>query len=242
MGKLARAFSLFPLWPGPRHHHWNPFWYIASVPTLSIGHCFGIVPAPGSFASSAFPAPPKKSSETAPKISCVPPKKQPLALGAVSTRFRVPQLQGQKQENNHARKRSSSNRLSWQKPGAQVRQGVRPQVRGSFAGDSAVLEGCRRRMALQDGVASRRSLERSRRVRSDEAAERRPHLRRRHASEQHLREGVRQRQEQDHGAVQGLASEGGFHPQAQPRQERASVGQSAGCCSAGGGAVLAIRL
>jgi len=54
------------------------------------------------------------------------------------------------------------------------------------------------------------------------------HLRRRHAGEQHLREEVRQGQEQDHRAVQGLAGEGGFHPQAQSRQERASVGQSAG--------------
>src|SRR4029077_14243976 len=133
-----------------------------------------------SFASSAFPVPPNKSSETAPKISCAPPKKQPLALGAVSTRFRVPQLQGQKQEKNHARKRSPSNRLSRQKPGAQVRQSVRSQVRGSVPGDSAVLEECRRRMAFQNGVASRRCMERPRRVRGDEAAERRPHLRRRH--------------------------------------------------------------
>ena len=53
-------------------------------------------------------------------------------------------------------KQSSSNRLSRQEPGAQVCQGVRPQVRGSFACDSAVLERCRRRMALQDGVASHR--------------------------------------------------------------------------------------
>jgi single-strand DNA-binding protein len=42
-----------------------------------------------------------------------------------------------------------------------------------------------------------------------------------------LREGVRQRQEQDHRAVQGLAGERGFHPQAQPRQERAGTGQRA---------------
>src|SRR5712692_1155816 len=133
--------SPFPVCPAPRHLHWNPLHCIASVPTLFIGHCFGIIPAPGSFASSAFPVPPNKSPETPPEIVCVPPKKQPLALGAVSTRFRVPQLQGQKQEKNHARKRSSSNRLYRQEPGAQVRQSVRPQVRGYFAGDSKVLEG-----------------------------------------------------------------------------------------------------
>jgi hypothetical protein len=33
------------------------------------------------------------------KISCVPPKKQTLALGAVSARSEVPQLQGQKRRN-----------------------------------------------------------------------------------------------------------------------------------------------
>src|SRR5258708_2040667 len=60
---------------------------LASVSTLSIGHCFGIIPAPGSFAASAFPVPPNKFSETPLKISCVPPQKQPLALGAASTRF-----------------------------------------------------------------------------------------------------------------------------------------------------------
>src|SRR5439155_1507575 len=122
--------------PGPLWHRTDPFRCIVSVSTLSIGHSFGIIPAPGSFASSAFPVSPNKSFETAPKISCVPPNKQPLSLGAVSTRFRVPQLQGQKQEKNHARKRSPSNRLCRQKPGAQVRQGVRPQIRGSFAGDT----------------------------------------------------------------------------------------------------------
>jgi hypothetical protein len=47
---------------------------------------------------------------------------------------------------------------------------VGPQVRGSLACDSAVLEGRRRRMAFQNGVASRRRLERTRRVRRDEIA------------------------------------------------------------------------
>ena len=72
---------------------------ISSFPPLCIGHGFGIIPVPGSFAASAFPAPPNKSSESAPKISRVPPEKQPLALGAVSSRSRVPQLQGQKRRN-----------------------------------------------------------------------------------------------------------------------------------------------
>jgi hypothetical protein len=102
------------------------FWFIASIPALSIGHGFGIIPAPGSFVAgmqrahfafperrpgskqrtSAFPVPPNKSSETPSKISCVPPKKQPLALGAVSARSSVPQLQGQKR-----RKKMYQNRV-----------------------------------------------------------------------------------------------------------------------------------
>ena len=84
--------------------------------TLSIEHGFGIIPAPRSPArgmqkphfafpqrrpgykkrTSAFPVPPSKSSETPMKISCVPPRwgGQTLALGAVSARSEVPQLQG----------------------------------------------------------------------------------------------------------------------------------------------------
>ncbi len=99
---MARPAAL-PLW-----YQRNLVWSIISVLSLSIGHSFGIIPAPGSpahgmqtphFAASAFPAPPNKSSERAPKISRVPPKKQPLALGAVSARSGVPQLQGQKRRN-----------------------------------------------------------------------------------------------------------------------------------------------
>jgi len=62
----------------------------------SIGHGFGGIPAPGSFVSSAFPFPPKKSPGTAQEIFCAPPEMQTLALGADPSRFRVPQLRGQK--------------------------------------------------------------------------------------------------------------------------------------------------
>jgi hypothetical protein len=51
------------------------------------------------FASATFPVPANKSSETAMKISCVPPEMQTLALGAESARSEVPQLQGQKRRN-----------------------------------------------------------------------------------------------------------------------------------------------
>ncbi len=58
------ALSPSPTAPIPSCHRWNPFRCIVSVPALSIGHCFGIIPASGSFASTAFAAPPNKSSET----------------------------------------------------------------------------------------------------------------------------------------------------------------------------------
>jgi hypothetical protein len=46
------------------------------------------------------------------------------------------------------------------------------------------------------------------------------HLRRGQAGEQHLAEGVRQGQEQDHRAAQGVAGQGRVDSQAQSRQER----------------------
>lgn len=95
-------------------------------------------------------------------------------------------------------------------------------------------------MALQDGLASRRRLERPRRVRGDEAAQGRLHLRRGQACQQHLRQGVRQRQEQGHRAAEDLASARGFHPQAEPRQEGAGAGHRAARRAAGGSSVLTI--
>src|ERR1700733_15480041 len=82
-----------------------------SISALSIGHCFGIIPAPGAFASSAFPVPPNKSSESASKISCAPPEMQTLDLGAESTRSEVPQLQGQKWRKQNVSQFSSTHRL-----------------------------------------------------------------------------------------------------------------------------------
>jgi hypothetical protein len=73
--------------------------FILRVPSaLSIGHGFGGIPAPCSFGSSAFPFPPKKSPGTTQEIFRAPPEMQTLALGADPSRFRVPQLRGQKKE------------------------------------------------------------------------------------------------------------------------------------------------
>jgi hypothetical protein len=52
------------------------------LPLIFLG-CFGPIPAPGSFTASAFPVPPLRR--------WVPPRMQPLALGAAATRFWVPQ-------------------------------------------------------------------------------------------------------------------------------------------------------
>src|SRR5882672_9336046 len=71
---------------------------IVPIPTLSIGHGFGGIPAPCDFVSSAFPFPPKKLREQQRSFCCAPPEMQTLALGADPSRFRVPQLQGQKME------------------------------------------------------------------------------------------------------------------------------------------------
>jgi hypothetical protein len=79
---------------------------------LSIGHGFGGIPAPCSFVSSAFPFPPKNSSQTTAKTFCAPPEMQTLALGADPSRFQVPQLQGQKMElEKNVRKSRRTNRV-----------------------------------------------------------------------------------------------------------------------------------
>jgi hypothetical protein len=54
--------------------------------THFLGHCFGLIPASCSFASSAFPVPPL--------TRWVPPRMQPLALEAEATHFCVTQENG----------------------------------------------------------------------------------------------------------------------------------------------------
>jgi hypothetical protein len=63
------------------------------LPTF-LGTASGQIPAPRTFAPSAFPSPPKKSTETPLKISCAPPEMQSLGLGAAAFRFWVPQKNG----------------------------------------------------------------------------------------------------------------------------------------------------
>jgi hypothetical protein len=63
------------------------------LPLLFSGHCFGLIPASGSLASSAFPVPPLHHFG-------FPPIKQPLALEAEATRFWVPQENGARKRRN----------------------------------------------------------------------------------------------------------------------------------------------
>src|SRR5260370_5326022 len=58
--------------------------------THFLGHGFGLIPAPGSFAASAFTVPPE--------MRWVPPIKQPLALEAEALAFGCPRKMGQKKE------------------------------------------------------------------------------------------------------------------------------------------------
>jgi hypothetical protein len=59
----------------------------------SLGHGFGLIPAPGAFAASAFPVPLLKTR--------VPPGMQPLGWGAVALAFVCPKRMGQKKEKHH---------------------------------------------------------------------------------------------------------------------------------------------
>ena len=95
---------VLPVSPKPSSTHF----VLGLHSTLSIGHGFGGIPAPCSFASSAFPFPPKNSSQTTSKTFCAPPEMQTLALGADPSRFRVPQLQGQKWRLNKCTKIESN--------------------------------------------------------------------------------------------------------------------------------------
>src|SRR5260370_34160894 len=88
---LLLLFQFLPLWV-------TVVVFIVPIPVLCIGHCFGRIPTPCGFESSAFPSPPKKSSRTARKIFCVPPEMQTLVLGVVSLAFGCPNFKGRNGE------------------------------------------------------------------------------------------------------------------------------------------------
>ena len=71
---------------GPPHLPIQPESGISSFSVPFFGHCFGLIPASGGFAASAFTVPPDARR--------VPPIKQPLALEAEDTRSCVPQENG----------------------------------------------------------------------------------------------------------------------------------------------------
>src|SRR5260370_5662965 len=106
---------------------------------LSIGHCFGIIPAPGSLASSAFPAPPNKLSNSAEDFLCPSPKADARIGSSIRSLWVAPITRAETEKEN-VPKQSSSHRLSRQEPGAQVGSSDTPQRRGSSACDSPLLE------------------------------------------------------------------------------------------------------
>jgi hypothetical protein len=112
-------------------------------------------------------------------------------------------------------------------------------VERRLEGNYGIVQCPTRRLTLPNQIPHNIHLERTGRVRRDKTAQRRSHLRRRHARQQHFRARTRQREEQDHRAVQDLAGEGGFDPQAQSRWQGPRAGHGAGTGATGGGAVLA---
>src|SRR5487761_1378596 len=110
-----------------------------------LGHGFGLIPAPGSFAASAFTVPPG--------MHWFPPIKQPLALGAAASRFQVPQ------ENNVLPELSDDNRICWSRPGAAPSaEQQRLEVHRSFGRHAAVVEERAGRVVLENRVAPRSHL------------------------------------------------------------------------------------
>src|SRR5258707_2837307 len=87
----------------------------------------------------------------------VPPIKHPLALGAAASRFWVPQENGaRKRRKNHVLPQlSDDHRLRRRRPGAaSSAEQQRLEVHRSFRRHAAVVEKNRRRMGLENRVAS----------------------------------------------------------------------------------------
>jgi hypothetical protein len=106
--------------------------------THFLGHCFGLIPASCSFASSAFPVPPLPH--------WVPFHKAATRFGSRSPRFWVPQENG-------ARKRrfkkcltyqfSNTRRVCWFRPGATSGERQRFEVHRILPSHTTLVEECR---------------------------------------------------------------------------------------------------
>jgi hypothetical protein len=106
--------------------------------THFLGHCFGLIPASCSFASSAFPVPPL--------TRLVLPIKQPLALEAEATRLCV------RQENGARKRRKfsyvlpqlyNSRRVRWSRPGATSNERQWFEIHRAVGRHTALSEECR---------------------------------------------------------------------------------------------------
>ncbi len=87
--QLENAVARSPCPPSLSPTSLSPVRHLFLLP-IFLGHCFRLIPAPGSFASSAFSVPLQ--------TPWVPPRMQPLALGAEALAFGCPKKMGQKKE------------------------------------------------------------------------------------------------------------------------------------------------
>src|SRR5579885_973310 len=190
-------------------------------PVPFLGHGFGIIPAPGSFASSAFSVPPCRTFR-------VPPRMQPLALGAVST---PPSGAPRKWGGNGEKSYVSQSRPAHWLPRQGARETPSPRKRHELhravRRDAAVLERCQRRVAFQDGVAPRRDVHPPRRSERADRPQGRPRARGWHARQLPVRARERQVQKgQSRQARCFLERSRQLGAAAKPRRSRSAAGNA----------------
>src|SRR5882762_3905374 len=89
------------------------------------------------------------------KTFCAPPEMQTLALGADPSRFRVPQLQGQKWRLKRCKKSSRTHGLFGEEPGKQIHKEDGADARSPLAGHQDLVDGQGRATQRKNRVASR---------------------------------------------------------------------------------------
>jgi hypothetical protein len=99
----SHTSSHFVLSVFSRRCHWVPYAFLL-LPLISLGHCFRLIPAPGSFPASAFPVPPFDSFG--------PSQNAAACFGSSSPRFFVPQGKwGTKRRNANVLELSDNRRI-----------------------------------------------------------------------------------------------------------------------------------
>src|ERR1700691_811826 len=122
-----------------------------------LGHGSGIIPAPGSFASSAFPVPPCESSGPSQNAAARLGSSIHFALGC-------PKEMGQKRRNKNVSESRSTHRLPRKRSGETASPRQRCELHRPVRRHPAVVERRERRVAVQNRVAPRRCFQPPRRV------------------------------------------------------------------------------